>query len=201
MMTDPCGAAMSKATGEGGAEPIRAMRRLLGDRSGIAAVEFALLLPVMVGLVVGGIEISDAFTVKRKVDNASSALGDLVARTEGITEAEMENIFDAAEAMIVPYSADNLQIKISAVSINDESEATVVWGVARHATPDAEDAEVTLPAGVTIADTFLIVADVRYTYKPTLGYALTGDIHLGDTVYLRPRLSESICYDDGCDDD
>ena len=176
----------------------RQLRRLVGDRSGVAAVEFALLLPVMLGLYIGGLEFSDGFTVKRKVTNATSALGDLITRTEEITKAEMTDIFEAASAVIAPYDVGNLKIKVSGVAIDSESVATVEWGEAQNDTALAKGAPITLPDGVTLPDSFLVVVEVHYNFDPAIGYVITGSIDISDTFYLKPRLSDSVCYDTAC---
>jgi Flp pilus assembly protein TadG len=176
----------------------KSFRRLYGDRSGIAAVEFALLLPVMLTLYIGGVQISDGFTVKRKVTNATSALGDLVARTEEISKSEMENILDAAEAVVAPYSASNLKLKLLGVSINSKSEPKVVWAAARHEAVPSKGTAVPLPDGVKLPDTFVIVAEVHYIYTPTIGYVFTGSFDISERFYLKPRLSSTVCYDGVC---
>lgn len=174
------------------------LRRLLGDRSGVAAVEFALLLPIMILLYIGGLEFSDGFTIKRKVTNTASALGDLITRTEEISKSEMTDILEAASAVIAPYEISNLKIKVSGVTINSTSDATVDWGEAQNDTALADGASVTLPDGVNIADSYLIVVEVHYNFDPAIGYAITGSIDIGETFYLKPRLSDTICYDTGC---
>jgi Flp pilus assembly protein TadG len=176
----------------------RQLRRLLFDRSGVAAVEFAILLPIMIGLYIGGLEFSDGFTVKRKVTNATSALGDLVTRTEEITKAEMADILEAASAVIAPYDVGNLKIKVSGVAIDEDSVAKVTWGAAQNDTALAKDATMTLPDGVKIPETFLVVVEVHYNFDPVIGYVITGSIDISDTFYLKPRLSDTICYDTTC---
>lgn len=176
----------------------RLLRRLVGDRSGVAAVEFALLLPVMLSLYIGGLEISDGFTIKRKVTNTTSALGDLVTRTEEITTAEMTDILEAASAVIVPYDVGNLKIKVSQVYVDEDSVAKVVWSAAQNETAWAKGTTIALPEGVDLPDSFLIVTEVHYNFDPALGYVFTGSMDISDTFYLKPRLSDSVCYNGVC---
>jgi Flp pilus assembly protein TadG len=177
----------------------RLSRRFKRDRSGIAAVEFALLLPIMIGLYVGGIEITDAFTIKRKIAGVASTLSDLVARTKTITLAEMQNILDASEAGIAPYAADELKVRVSGVWIDDKLVAKVVWSAARNETALKEGGVVSLPAGVKTANSFLVVSLASYQYTPPIGYVITGDLDFSDAFFLTPRLSNTICYDGKCD--
>ena len=57
---------------------------------------------------------------------------------------------------------------------------------------------VVLPPDILQPSTFLVVADVGYTFTPPFGKFITGDIDLTDKFYLRPRYSNSITYATGC---
>ena len=176
----------------------RIIRGLCRDRSGAAAVELALLLPIMIGLYIGGIETSDGFAIKRKVTSVSSALADLVSRTKIVKNAEMQNILDAAEAIIAPYFGIALKMKVSGVWIDENDVARVVWGTARNDTAETENAIIKVPDGVSKTETFLVVTEVHYTYKPVIGYAITGDVDISYKTHMKPRLSKTVCLDDKC---
>jgi Flp pilus assembly protein TadG len=177
----------------------RFSRGFATDQSGIAAIEFAILLPVMLLLYIGTIEISDGFMVKRKIANATNSIGDLVARAETISKREMVTLIDAAEAVASPYPGDRLRIRVSGVWIDDKSVATVVWGAARNDTPRQRDAVVSIPDGVKTNESFLVVAEVTTKYTPLFGLVITGNIDFNNKVYLKPRVSGTVCYDGLCD--
>jgi Flp pilus assembly protein TadG len=170
----------------------RPLKRLAGDRSGLAATEFALLLPLMLGLYLGAVELGDALSINRKVTHVTSSLSDLVTQSRTISDTDMDNILDAAASVIVPYSTGLLQIKVSGVSIDSEGKATVAWSDARNDTPLAKNSTIALPAAVKQPNSFLVTAEVHYSYTPMIGYVLTGTFDLMDQFYLRPRLSETI---------
>lgn len=167
-------------------------RRFGGDQSGLAALEFALILPLMVALYLGGVEIGDALTIKRKVTSVTSSLSDLVAQAKVLDDKDMNNIFDAAASIITPYDENKLRIKVSGVAIDSKGKATVAWSDARNDTPLAKNSVVALPNGVNQKDSFLVTTEVHYDYQPTFGYVLTGSFDLTDQFYLRPRLSAEI---------
>ncbi len=170
----------------------RPLLRLARDRSGVSAVEFALLLPLMMTLYIGGIQISEALTISRKVTHVASSLGDLVAQSKTISNTDMSNILDAAEAVVAPYSVNSLTIRVSGVSIDKDGKATVAWSDARHTTPLTKGGSITLPTALQQKNSFLVTAEVHYPYTPSIGYVLTGSFDLRDQFYLRPRLSDEI---------
>ena len=84
---------------------IRHFSRLARDVRAISAVEFAMILPIMVTLFLGGTELSQAISVKRKSVLVNRTIADLVAQDSQITNAEMTGIFNASAAVIQPYTA------------------------------------------------------------------------------------------------
>jgi Flp pilus assembly protein TadG len=170
----------------------RPFNRMAGDRSGVSAVEFALILPIMLTLYIGGNEFGHALTLKRKITHVTSSIADLVTQSKTISNSDMENILDAAEQIVWPYSAAGMRTVVSLIHIDEDNDATVVWSDARNDTPLGDGATVQVPANVDTADTYLVRAEVHIDYTPTIGYVLIGTVDLGDRFYLRPRQSTSI---------
>jgi Flp pilus assembly protein TadG len=174
----------------------RLMQRLGGmarDERGIAAVEFAMLLPLMLTLYLGGVEVSQAVAIDRKVSLVARAVGDLVSQGTTITDTEMTNILNAATAVNSPFPVANLKVTVSSIKIDANKKATVQWSDGLNTTARPVDQTVTLPAGVLIANTTLIWAEAAYNYKPVIGYVITGSMNLTDQIYLRPRLQDTVC--------
>jgi len=160
--------------------------------SGLAALEFALILPLLVGLYLGGFEVSEAFMINRKVTHTTSALGDLVAQAEEISDTDIGNILDASAAILNPYPSDLATMIVSGVMIDDEGVATVVWSDSRNVTAREVGTTISLPLGVIQLETFIVMAEVAYQYTPTFGHTFTGVVTLSDTFYLRPRLQNVV---------
>jgi Flp pilus assembly protein TadG len=180
-----------------GAAGLSALRetaiRFRVDLAALSAVEFALVLPIMLTLYLGGVELSDALTINRKVTHVTSTLADLVAQSKTITDSDMEDIFDAAESIMTPYDITGMEMVVSGIAIDADGVATVAWSDTRGGTALVKDSTYTgLPVGVNQASTFLVMAKVNYDYTPIIGYVLTGTYDLHDQFYLRPRLSTSV---------
>jgi Flp pilus assembly protein TadG len=140
----------------------------------------------------GGVEVSDVLTVKRKVTHVTSSLGDLVTQTKSVTAAEMDDILEASSSIMAPYPETKLKIKVTGVQIDSKGKATVAWSDAKNDTPYTKGASFTLPSGVGEANGFIVTAEVKYAYTPTIGYALTGTISLSDQFWLRPRYGGAV---------
>jgi Flp pilus assembly protein TadG len=176
-----------------------AIRRFARARRGLSAVEFALILPLMLTLFLGGTEITQGITIKRKVTIATRTIGDLVTQDVSITNTELAAIFSATTAVLAPYAPGNLEMVVSSVTIDADGNAKIKWSEATGgATARAANETVTLPDGLNqYPNTTLIWAEAAYDYTPTVGYVVTGTLTLRDHLYLRPRLTSKICRETG----
>jgi len=166
--------------------------RFARDERGITAVEFALVLPVLIIIYLGSVELNHAITIDRKLTSAGNSVGDLVAQgTDAISSGEMDDIFQAAQAIMQPYSSATLKIVVSSVTISDDGDE-VLSSCAYHDTPRAENSAMTVPAGVRVEGSTLVITEVEYEYIPTIGKIITESLILNDTFYMRPRQSDVI---------
>jgi Flp pilus assembly protein TadG len=170
----------------------RRLARLARDQRGVTAVEFAILLPFMLTLYLGGVEVSQGVAMDRKTTMVVRAVADLAAQTSSINNTDMTNILNASAAVVAPYSASSLKVTVSSVSIDSQSKAKIVWSDAYNTTARTVGQQVTLPAALLVANTTLIWGEVQYAYTPTIGYVLTGTLNLSDQIYMRPRLTTCV---------
>jgi Flp pilus assembly protein TadG len=170
----------------------RMIGRMARDRRGVSAVEFALLAPFMIALYLGCVEISDAVSCDRKVSLTAAALANLTAQVTTISSTDMTNIFNASTAIVAPYSASNLKMKVTCLKIDSTGKAKVQWGASSNDTARTTGTTYTFSSANTalaVPSTWLILAEVSYTYVPTIGNQLTGTLTLSDMMFMSPRIS------------
>jgi Flp pilus assembly protein TadG len=168
------------------------LRSLAGDQRGVSAVEFALLLPLMLALYLGVVEISQGIGADRKVTMTARAIADLVAQATSMSNSDMTNSLNAATAVMAPFPDSKLKVTVTSVAVDANGNATVKWSDTKNGTARAIGSTVTLPAALKIASSSLIWSEVEYAYKPTIGYIVSGTLTLKDHIYMRPRLSECV---------
>jgi Flp pilus assembly protein TadG len=83
-------------------------------------------------------------------------------------------------------------VTVSSVKIDSTGKATVVWSDSLNGTAHTTGAAVTLPAALNVANTSLIWSEVQYSYRPVIGYVMTGTLTLRDQIYMRPRVSDTV---------
>jgi Flp pilus assembly protein TadG len=171
--------------------------RAVACQSGMAAVEFALILPILVVLWIGGVEVTQALSVDRRLNNLASSIGDLTARRKQLSLSQVDEIFDIAPGAMFPYTADGLEMRLTAVAIDSDGNATVDWSRADGVTAYADDQTVNdlvpenlRPAGGSSSQ--IIMSEVYYTYTPAVGYVITGDLDLEDRMFFVPRLTDAV---------
>lgn len=180
--------------------PLRRVSRFGADRRGVAAVEFALVLPFMLLLFLGMVELNSALTLDRKVSQTASALADLVAQTDKLTTAQVNDLMEISEAMLAPYPASNVKLVVASVWMKDVNKPQVVWSRALHTGAWGKNSPppIEIPEGLTKQkDTYLIVAQAKYTHRPTFATVLkdvfsTETIELSDIYFMRPRVSTNV---------
>jgi Flp pilus assembly protein TadG len=162
------------------------------DQRGISAVEFALLLPLMITLYLGTAEVSQAVGIDRKVTLTTRTVADLASQVTTISNADMNNLLGASAAVIAPHDPAPLKVTVSRVDVDANGTATVVWSDTLGGTARAVGSTVTLPSALNVANSSLVWSEVAYTYKPVIGYVVTGILNLSDQIYMRPRLSDKV---------
>ncbi len=177
---------------------LRRARKFRKDRSGLAAVEFALIAPVMVTILLGLIELCNALSCHQKVTMLASTGADLVAQATTMTPSDMSNVFAAVNAIIYPFSSTNASIVISSIVSDGQGGGKVDWSDAQNGTALTTGNPVTVPAGLMPKDQCatdacsVILAQVTYQYTSPFGKFIVGTVPMSDTFYARPRRSATV---------
>jgi Flp pilus assembly protein TadG len=169
------------------------------DERGVAAVEFAMLLPLMLTLYIGAVEVAQMVAADRKVTLAARTVADLAAQATTINTTDMDNILKAASAVMYPFPDAKVKMVLSQVKIDAEGKATISWSRHYHSAARPVNQQVTIPAALAIPNTYLIWGEAEFEYLPIIGGAptdmfwkFTGTKTLTDNIFMRPRLSEQV---------
>lgn len=181
----------------------RSALALAGDCKALAAVEFAMVVPLMLVLFFGTVELGSAVAISRKVTLMAHTLSDLTSQSPpaGVSDTDINNYFTAANSIMWPYNPGSLtpypnapmQGTISELYIDPNTlAARVQWS--KGSAPRAPRSSVVIPAALAVGGTYLIYSEVSYAYAPPVGYVLKTGITLSDFAYTRPRQSACVTY-------
>lgn len=182
----------------------RIARRFAGSTRGIAAVEFGLVMPVLVVMFLSSFDAANAIAVYMKVRSAAYVLG-AVTNTYGtganqISSTAMPGNALAAGKVLAPYTGTPI-VTLSQIKATSNTSAIVSWSYSLNGTALIQGNTYSLLPGNFAKNTcgntypcYVIVATVRYTYTPIFGSFITGPITFSDTSLVTPRVSACIQY-------
>ena len=166
---------------------LRFWKKFGRDTSGLSAIEFAFIAPVMVTSYFGVAEIGNYILADRKVTTVASTAADLVAQSTQVTNAGMNDIMASLSIVIQPFNANDATIRITSVTADALGNTKVAWSDALHTSPRAVGSTISMPAGLVPPNQSVIYSEITFTYKTLVGMFLTNGITVTDAFYQKPR--------------
>ena len=169
--------------------------RIVRDRRGVSAVEFALILPTMIVLYLGIAETGNAITVYRRMSSVASTAADLTAQTKTVSTADLNDIVSASSAILSPYPTTPLKIVLSSVVADASNNGKVAWSYSNKGSGRAPNSAYPVPAGLTEPSSSVIVAEITYAFTPLVdlkSFYSPGSFNMKRTFYSRPRRSLTV---------
>ena len=174
-----------------------AITALANDGRGVAAIEFAMIVPIMLVLFFGTVEFSSGVAADRKVTLMARTFSDLVSQNFSVSTVQLQNFYNADVAIMTPYSSTPTTAVISELYIDPTTlNAKVEWSLAYNgaAAHTAGTVIASVPGTLAVPDTYLIYSEIGYTYTPAVGFVMKSGINLRDVAYTRPRQSKCVIY-------
>ena len=179
----------------------RRMRAFMRERSGIAATEFALIVPIMIAMYFGLMELTQALGHDRKAVLLARTLADITTQMQGITNADMNTIFSAATSTMAPYPADKIAMRITSFAIDGKGDAYVDWSDVKNINASSPFAAYgrcrisndLVDAQIRSHRSWLVVSEVVINHVPTFGTIVTpSGVEMRESMPMRPRVTTSI---------
>lgn len=196
--------------GKGLRSTATAIGRFRKADNGVAAVEFALIAPLLVTLMLGALEVTQSIWADSKVEQATSAIGDLVARTPLMNDAEFQMLGEAGPLIMRPNPANDVSFTVTSVlgckrdlsNPSSEIDFYVLWskvwqGSKVKNSPYRVDSEFNdQPENLELSDgDTLIITEGQYFYEPTITRKIGTKIEMGGYAFHQPRdTSRRISY-------
>ena len=175
------------------------------DRRGVAAVEFALLAPLLVTTYFGLSELTEGLMASRKVSAVASTIGDLTAQAASTSPSQVSDIFQVGQLVMQPFPTANalLTMRLSSVTVDANNTPRVDWSAGQGLPALAKGAVVALPLASKAKPTdpstpfigpgqSVIMAEAKYQFASPVAKYLPQSTNLGDTLYLSPRQGTAV---------
>jgi Flp pilus assembly protein TadG len=186
-----------------------AVTALANDGRGVAAIEFAMIVPIMLVLFFGTVIFSSGVAVDRKVTLMARTFSDLVSQNASVSSTQLQNFFNADVAVMTPYDSTVTTAIISELYIDQTTlipkvEWSFAYNGANASPPVTAHAAGNplspnpVPASLAVGGTYLIYSEISYLFKPpggnVMGLMSANGITLKDVAYTRPRQSACVIY-------
>lgn len=166
--------------------------RFARDRDGVSAIEFAIILPLMLSLYLGGVELGEGLSIKFKTTLAARTVTDLASQYVSIDGSNMQKILGASSTVLSPYPTGNVTVTLTELTVNASGKGVVQWSCSLNGTAYTTGNKLTMPANLQTSGITMLFGEVTYPYTPSIGYALTGTFNIYQNMYFYPRLSSTI---------
>jgi Flp pilus assembly protein TadG len=173
---------------------LKRLNEFLQARGGLAAVEFGLIAPLLVTMLLGSVEVTNMVMCDQKVESMASAASDLVAQKSSVSTSDVNDVFTATNTILYPYSTTTVSITITSIiqDPNNVNNAIVAWSNAQNATPHTVGTSMTVPAGLITAGGSVIYSEVRYSYTSPLTGLVTST--MTSNFYSKPRAAAQVAH-------
>lgn len=170
-------------------------RRFVAAETGVAAVEFAFIAPILILLWLGGVEVTQALSLDRRLSALVGSVGDLVSRSKMVTEADVASILEVTPGVVYPFDGGAADVVLTAVDIDTDGNAKVAWSRSmgsRAAHPTGANMSEAVTDDLRRPGSQLIMAEAYYAYRPAVGYVITGSLTLEKRLLFVPRVSPRV---------
>ena len=175
-------------------------RRFRDDEDGIAAIEFAIIAPIMIGMYFGLAEIAHAISTDRRISHGTNVAGDLATQQPELLGADIEEVLAAAlRVMDIPdvdqVSIDMESFILPAAGQPAESQGRIRLnnGIGNFANFDTTN----LDPKLLNENSGVVVTRVKYNYTPLEFRFIDSTVTLQETFLLKPRRSDLVQIETG----
>jgi len=187
------------------------VKKFGNDNKGVAAIEFALVAPVLTILFLGTVETTQYMTSNTYVTDASANIADLVTRQAIMNDGTLSPIMRAIEPLMGPLDSSTVVFDTTSI-VRCEVDGNIVhyvlwsrrWNQASEAfvTPvNTMDDEIDIPNGLLLNDNdTIIMTNLRYKHESIFNLTASdqwtgiGDHWIEEVNFFRPRNVNRINY-------
>ena len=163
------------------------LRNAIKDRRASTAVEFVLLVPILVVLFLGLTEAANAVILYMKVIDAADTVSDLAAQYRTVASADIDNFYVAGQLVMEPSPGAGLGLAVASITFDPSTgDAGVAWQATRGGAAPMTDAA-SAAVGFGSPGDSVIEARATYTYTSMFGFVLPFPITMSSRVINRPR--------------
>jgi Flp pilus assembly protein TadG len=168
--------------------------RIIGNRTGAVAVEFALVVPVILFLFLGTFEATAVIRAKMKFANSAPILANLVSMQSPTAQGNLIADFcTGADYAMAPYPTANMAAQINSVT-NTNGTASVDWTANCGSVSNPQSALTLAASLIPNSGDSVIVVQASYSYNTPIALVMPAVFNFTDVAFSRPRNGATVQY-------
>ena len=170
------------------------LHRWYRDESGLAAVESALIFPVLLMMLLGTFDMGNAILANQKAIRASQVVADLITRNVNVDDGIIDEVIEAGRLAFDPLATGSYGVDIVSVGFDDDADPEIIWRETENMTPMG-DVEARV-ASVADANSGVVVVAVEYQFDPIFVGFVMDTIAMQEVAFAKGRQSSVVCHED-----
>ena len=172
---------------------IRFFKRFWCEKDAVAAIEAAMIFPIMLTMLLGVFDMGNAILMNQKTIRASQVTADLISRNRSVDAAIVTEAVEAGRLAFEPQGSEGYGYDIVSIRFDDDGNPQIVWRET-----DGMD-----PMSDVLADVMslsepgngVLVVGVEYEFHPTFAGFVMDTFTMQEVAFARGRKSPVVTYE------
>ena len=161
----------------------------------MAAVEAALIFPVLLVMLLGTWDMGYGILAAQKTIRAAQVTADLVARNRNVDETIMDEAVEGGRLAMTPFSTSTYSVDIQSIAFDNNGDAIQLWCDTRGGAPNGN--ALNNLGDLAIPGEGVIIVTVNYQYQPHFAGFVIDTLNFQEVAFSRGRLTSTVTNSDG----
>lgn len=137
------------------------------------AIEFAIILPILILLLLGLSELRSGFLVKQRTIIAATTMSNIVAEVDDITPTLVDKLDHVVRTILYPHEPAEIDVSIAVVTFNGLS-LVIEWEDSVSGEEFPQEVAEEMLAGLLLTSETAVISTVKVAHESLLGGQLFG---------------------------
>ena len=169
------------------------LSRWKAGRDGVAAIEAAMIFPLMLAIFLSVFDAGNALLANQKAVRASQVVADLITRKNIVSTDDVDEAVRAGRLAMEPLDSSSFGVDIVSIRFDGDANTSIVWRetVNMSSVPDA----ITAVSALADEDEGVVMVSVEYVYTPLFASFISGSFTMREVAFSRGRRTPVITHE------
>ena len=161
--------------------------RWSSSEDGVAAVEAALIFPILLTLLLGVFDMGNGILANQKAIRASQIVADLITRERTVNATDINEAIEGGRLAFETMTSDTYGVDIVSIRFDDDAVPEIVWRETRNMTPMVDVLD--RVESMAEENNGVVVVSVKYNFEPLFAGFVVNEIPMQEIAFARGRKS------------